>query len=128
MFLKFQTQDQRRKYGGSCFIELQFCKLPSGTKIDRIFNGYDYWQNESLYVYDNEQGAFYQKYKDIIGSGIHQNMSEGYFDTWGVTYFDPDKIEDIESRLKEHKPEEYEILLSWFEEAKQYNGFYILGV
>ncbi len=128
MFLKFQSQDQRRKYGGSCFIELQFCKLPSGTKIDRIINGYDHWQNESLYVYDNEQGAFYQKYKDIIGFGIHHNMSEGYFDTWGVTYFGPDKIEDIESRLKEHKPEEYEILLSWFEEAKQYNGFYILGV
>lgn len=62
MFLKFQSQDQRRKYGGSCFIELQFCKLPSATKLDRIFNGYDHWQNESLYVYDNECSETVLKY------------------------------------------------------------------
>ena len=36
--------------------------------------------------------------------------------------------ESLTEIIKEHKPEEYEILLSWFEEAKQYNGFYILGV
>ena len=128
MFLKFESQEKRKKYGGSCFIEIQFCKLPSGTNINRIINGYDHWQNDSLYVYDDKQGEFYDKYKDIIGSGIHHNMSEGYFDTWGVTYYGPEKIEDIESRLKEDKPEGYELLLSWFEEAKQYNGFYILGV
>lgn len=128
MFLKFESQEDRRKYGGSCFIELQFCKLPSNTNIARIIKVFEHWRNDSLYIYDDKQSSFWQEYKDIIGFGIHPNMSEGYFDTWGVTYYSPDKIEAIELRLMEHKPEEYEILLSWLEEAKQYNGFYIQGV
>ena len=128
MFLKFDSQEDRRKYGGSCFIEIQFCKLPSGKKIESIIKGYDHWQNDSLYIYDTDHSAFYLIYKDIIGYGIHPNMSEGYFDTWGVTYYDFNMIEAIEERLKEYKPEEYEILFKWLEEAKQYNGFFILGV
>ena len=128
LFLKFDMQESRRKYGGSCFIELQFCKLPSGTKIKQILEGSDHWKDDSLYVYDDQQGDFYIKYKDVIGYGIHPNMSEGYFDTWGVTYYGPNQIGDIKERLKEHKPEEYEVLLEWLIEAEKYNGFYVLGV
>ena len=43
MFLRFDSQEDRRKYGGSCFIELQFCKLPFGTRINRIINEYNHW-------------------------------------------------------------------------------------
>ena len=128
MFLRFDSQEDRRKYGGSCFIELQFCKLPFGTRINRIINEYNHWQNDSLYVYDVEQESFYLIYKDIIGFGIHPNMSEGYFDTWGVTYYGPNRIGDIKERLKVHKPEEYEVLIDWLEEAEKYNGFYVFGV
>jgi hypothetical protein len=114
LFLKFDTQENRRKYGGSCFIELQFCKLPSGTKIKHILESLDHWKDDSLYVYDDKQSEFYIKYKDVIGFGIHPNMSEGYFDTWGVTYYGLNRIRDIKERLKEHKPEENEVLLSYF--------------
>lgn len=55
-------------------------------------------------------------------------MSEGYFDTWGVTYYGPNRIGDIKERLKVHKPEEYEVLIDWLEEAEKYNGFYVFGV
>ncbi len=128
LFLKFDTQESRRKYGGSCFIELQFCRRPAGTKIKQILEGYAHWKDDSLYVYDDKQSEFYIKYKDVIGLGIHPNMSEGYFDTWGVTYYGSNRIGDIKERLKEHKPGEHEVLLEWLEEAEKYNGFYVFGV
>ena len=81
MFLKFESQDERREYGGSCFVEFQFCM-----------------------------------------------MTEGYFDYYGVTYYTPDKIEPIIGRLLSAKPEGYDVLNMWLEEAKKYNGFYILGI
>ena len=107
---------------------MQFCRLPSGTKIKQILESSNHWKDDSLYVYDDKQSEFYIKYKHVIGFGIHPNMSEGYFDTWGVTYYGPNRIGDIKERIMENKPEEYEILLEWLEEAENYNGFYIFGV
>ena len=95
MFLRFESQGERKEYGGSCFIEFQFCKLPVGTKLDQI---------------------------------VHSNMSEDYFDYYGITYYAPDKIEPIIERLLSAKPEGYDVLNKWLEEAKKYNGFYILGL
>ena len=51
MFLKFQSQDDRRKYGGSCFIELQFCKVAVPEVMEDIFKHYDNWRNDSFYVH-----------------------------------------------------------------------------
>ncbi len=36
LFLTFHSQEERREYGGSAFIEMQFCKLPAGTGIKDI--------------------------------------------------------------------------------------------
>ena len=35
MFCTFTSQEERRRVGGSCFIEFQFCKLPIDTKINK---------------------------------------------------------------------------------------------
>ena len=128
LFLKFDSQEKRKSYGGSCFIELQFCKLPPRTKIKQIMKGFKYWEDDSLYIYEIRQEDVYLIYKDIIGYGLHMDFSEGYFDTWGVTYYEPGRIENIKERLMEQKPEESEILLEWLEKAEKYNGFYVLGV
>jgi len=34
MFHIFDSQEKRRKYGGSAFMEIQFCRLPEGTPME----------------------------------------------------------------------------------------------
>lgn len=126
MFKRFDSQEERRKAGGTCFIELQFCLLPSGTPLKRIVSGNDHWRDDSLYV--DGMGPFFSTYKDIFGEGVHQNMTTGLLDTWGITYYAPGRIGDIQERASSIRPEGYEVLVAWLEEAKEYNGFYILGV
>ncbi len=126
MFLKFQSQDDRRKYGGSCFIELQFCKVAVSEVMEDIFKHYDNWQNDSLYVHGDSQ--FYTIYSSILGHGVYPNLKEGYFDPWGITYFKSCLIEEIIERAIQSKPVGYEVLVEWLNEAKKYNGFFVLGL
>ena len=126
MFKKFQSHEERRKCGGSCFIELQFCTLPESECLEVILNHYDNWKNDSLYVHGDE--PLYTVYGPIFGNGLHPNMTESYFDTWGITYYKPSLIEEIIERALQSKPVEYELLVDWLNKAKNYNGFYIRGV
>ena len=126
MFLRFASQDDRKKYGGSCFIEMQFCFLPASASSKRILNSHDYWRDDSLYIHGDS--PFYTEYKDVFGKGLYHNMSEGSFDPYGITYYKADLIDGIIRRALELKPEEHELLIEWLEEAKKYNGFYILGI
>ncbi len=75
MFLKFESQDERREYGGSCFVEFQFCMMPEGTQQNRIFHSIDHWRDDSLYVHGDS--PLFSTYKEILGTGIHPNMTEG---------------------------------------------------
>ena len=126
MFLKFKSQDERKQYGGSCFIEISFCKLPKGAKEDTILSDIHYWREDSLYV--SGGASFNEVYKDIFGIGLVDEGKEDLFDFYGVTYYKPEKIDDIIKRAIEVKPEGYEILTDWLKKAKSYNGFYILGM
>ena len=56
LFLVFNSQEERREYGGSAFIEMQFCRLPAGTKIKDIVavRSINNWQNDSLYINDED--------------------------------------------------------------------------
>jgi hypothetical protein len=49
-------------------------------------------------------------------------------DYCGINYYSREKAIKIIERLKERKPEEFEILLDWLLSDLKYNGFYILGV
>ena len=126
MFLSFESQDERSKYGGSCFIELQFCLLPTSATLKDILNNYESWRDDSIYVHGDS--PIYTEYKDVFGNGIHQNMSEGGFDYCGITYYKAEQIDAIIKRAKKLKPEGYSILTDWLVKAKGYNGFYILGI
>lgn len=129
-FYHFSTQEERREFGGSCFIEIQFCRLAAATKIEDIVSAsrIHYWQNDSLYVDGDEMSQFYEEYSGIFNCGIYNNLESGKFDLYGINYYHPHFIESIASKLRNHQPSDYEVLLAWLEKAKKYNGFYILGI
>nr|MCR5607938.1 hypothetical protein [Lachnospiraceae bacterium] len=78
--------------------------------------------------YVSGESDFYKVYKDIFGIGLGSNGKESIFDYYDVTYYKPEKIDDIIKRAAEEKPEGYEILTEWLKKAKSYNGFYIMGM
>ena len=128
LFHTFSSQDERRDYGGSAFIEIQFCRLPVGTSDKKIvaIHNINNWQNDSLYV-DCEE-AFFCEYSTILGNGMYSNLSNGPLDIYGINYYPPSAIIRIVDSLINEKPMDYEILLNWLNKAKVYNGFYILGI
>ena len=126
MFLKFKSQDERSKYGGTCFIELQFCLLPSSSTLEDIMEKHVFWRDDSLYIHGDS--PIYSEYKDIFGAGTHYNLTEGLFDYYGITYYKNEQIDAIIDRACRIKPKGYELLTEWLEEAKKHNGFYILGL
>ena len=126
MFLKFRSQEERRQYGGSCFFELQFCRSAADQSLEDILHQSSYWEDDSLYVHGDK--PLYSVYGSIFGKGVHPDMTEGYLDSWGITYYKSDLIDVIIERAAQSKPEGYEVLIEWLDEARNYNGFYILGV
>ena len=125
LFYTFNSQDERKNFGGSAFIEMQFCKLPVGTKIVKIRN-IENWGNDSLYI--NNVDEFYQEYSDIFDCGIYNNLEQGVVDIFGINYYSYDLIDLIINKIKNKKPREYDALIQWLNNAKRYNGFYILGI
>lgn len=128
MFHIFNSQEERREYGGSSFIEIQFCRLPNDTSLSEIVavNSIKNWMNNSLYV--DDENEFYSEYSHIFDCGTYNNMKNGIVDIYGINYYAPSQIEMLQSRILEDKPAEYEVMVQWLECAKQYNGFYILGI
>lgn len=49
-------------------------------------------------------------------------------DMYGINYYSHEQTKLILERVKEMKPLNYQMLLSWLEKAKENNGFYILGL
>lgn len=126
LFHIFNSQQERREYGGSCFIELQFCRLPMETPIKELVNNDVHWQDDSLYV-DNEN-QFYKEYSKIFDCGIYNNLSSGTVDLYGLNYYSPHVTDSIIEKLNNSKPLDYETLVEWLNKSKDYNGFYILGI
>ena len=107
---------------------MQFCRLPAGTKIKDIVavRSINNWQNDSLYI--NDEDVFYQEYSQIFNCGIYNNLKNGVVDLYGINYYEPSFIDTIITKLYEEKPVDYESLVVWLNKAKQFNGFYILGL
>lgn len=126
LFHTFSNQEERGNYGGSAFIEIQFCKLPAKTKRKDLAKKINFWQNDSLYIDDVE--TFFHEYSHIFNCGMYSNLESGVVDLYGVNYYAPNFIDPIIQRLKEEKTAEYEIVIEWLDKAKRYNGFYILGI
>ena len=128
LFHKFDSQEERREYGGSAFMEMQFCRMPAGTDVktlaavDSIAN----WLNDSLYISD--ENLFYEQYSGIFDCGIYNNLKTGPVDVYGINYYGPELTEFIIGRIRDTEPEDWQTLVEWLEEAKKYNGVYILGI
>lgn len=128
MFHVFASQEERRAFGGSAFMEMQFCRLPTGTAIKDIVavDSIKHWQNDSLYISDENE--FYQEYSHIFDCGIYNNLKSGTVDVYGINYYAPPQLDSIVERISGERPRGHELLLEWLNQAKAYNGFYILGI
>lgn len=128
LFHVFCSQEERRSFGGSAFIEIQFCKMPHKTKAKKLVavSNIQYWQNDSLYISDED--IFYQEYSSIFNCGIYNNLKHGTVDIFGINYYAPTFVDSIIAKLHKDKPLDYITLVEWLTKAKEYNGFYILGL
>ena len=128
LFHVFDSQEKRKEYGGSALIEIQFCRLPAGASLKDIvaIDAIHHWQNDSLYADDDD--TFYREYSRIFDCGTYNNLKSGVVDICGINYYAPESIDPIIGKICEEKPLEYEVLANWLYDAKEYNGFYILGI
>ena len=117
-----------RAFGGSDFLELQFCQHKSGTSIKRIVNKIENWHNASLYISGDDMDTFYKCYKDVFKNGTYNNLKSGDIDFFGINYYSPEQVEEMIKTIEEKKPKDYIIVLEWLNKAKEFNGIYILGV
>ncbi len=127
MFLKFKSDEERINYGGSYFIEIQYCKYPEETPLEKLVS-VDLINNfnvSSLYIYGDDDNEFFNQYKDIFNDGVYSNLECGIVDNYGINYYNQDKITAIIEKLQTQKPKDYKILLEWLKSST--NGIYILG-
>lgn len=128
LFHMFDSQEERRNFGGSAFIEMQFCKLPAGTKISELVSpsSIKHWKNDSLYINDEE--TFYREYHHIFNCGKYSDLKSGTVDIFGINYYAPNWIDPMITALQKDAPLDSETLIEWLVKAKAYHGFYILGM
>ena len=130
IFHSFSSQDERRAFGGSAFIELQFCKLPLGTRLKKIVSvrAITHWKDDSLYVFADDIDLFYQNYNSVFNCGIHNDLKSASLDICGINYYNPELIDSMLNKMLEKRPPDYETLADWLNEARALNGFYVLGI
>lgn len=49
--------------------------------------------------------------------GTYENLETGYLDWCGINYFSPEQMQQIIKRLREEKPKDYHLLLTWLEQG-----------
>jgi hypothetical protein len=130
MFHSFESQEERQAFGGSAFIEIQYCRLKPTASIREIVSPRvkNDWKDNSLYVYADDMDEFYSNYKDIFCDGAYSNTKKGNIDLFGINYYSPKQLAEIIDKIEKQKPLDYEILLEWLKHGINYNGIYILGI
>ncbi len=126
----FLSQKERKRLGGSCFVELQYCRLPVGTPVKKIVSAgaVEHWKDDSLYVYGEDQNDFFEAYSRVLTDGLYSDLQTGTVDLCGINYYPPESTDGLIKRLLSDKPTGYERLVDWLGKAGACNGFYILGV
>lgn len=130
MFHSFESREARRAFGGSAFIEIQYCRSKSTARIKKIVSlrAINDWQDDSLYVYVDDMDEFYSNYEDIFRDGVYSNGKKGDIDLYGINYYSPEQLTEIIDKIERQKPIDYEILLEWLKQGINYNGVYFLGI
>lgn len=128
MFLSFESMNKSREYGGSDFLEFQFCRLPENAADKEKVNtdNLRFRLDDSLYVYDDVQ--FFNAYSHIFADGLYANLQRGVIDICGINYYDEALTEKILDMVMTEKPPCHDRLTEWLKKAREYNGFYILGM
>lgn len=124
------SQKERRDFGGSDFIEMQYCKLEQDSEIEKIVSAdaINYWKNDSLYIFGDDMNMFYSHYGKIITGGVYNNKDSGPLDLLGINFYSQKQLIFMIERIKKEKPADYQILLKWLEAGTEYIGFYVLGI
>ena len=130
LFHTFKIPEERRNYGGSAFIEIQFCDRPARTPMKQLVSGRSvlHWKTDSLYVDADDSDIFYREYSHVFDCGMHSNRKTGALDIYGLNYYAPTLADSMIEKINEEKPEDYTVLTEWLIRSKAYNGFYILGL
>ena len=130
LFHSFHSQAERRKFGGSDFVEIQYCRFPKGTSLREVvsIDAIKLWKDDSLYIFGDDLDLFYQNYGDIITGGVYNNGERGPMDLYGINFYSREQTSEIMERLAEEKPPEHQILCRWLQAGEQHLGFYLLGV
>jgi len=130
MFHTFSNINERRKFGGSAFIELQYCKLSAQTKLKKIVSikAIQNWKDDSLYIHVNDLDSFVESYGSILNTGTYNNMKSGVVDVFGINYYTIENVKQLIDVITNRKPQGHEKILSWLNRGLQYNGFYLLGI
>lgn len=97
LFHSFQSQAERREFGGSDFIEIQYCRLPEGTSLREIvsIDAIKHWKDDSLYISGDDMDLFYQSYGDIITGGVYNNEDRGPMDLFGINFYSREQTNEI---------------------------------
>ena len=121
LFHSFRSQAERRAFGGSDFIEIQYCRLPEGTSLREIvsIDAIKHWKDDSLYISGDDMDLFYQSYGDIITGGVYNNGDRGPMDLFGINFYSREQTNEIIERLAEEKPPGYQILCRWLQADEQ---------
>lgn len=130
LFHRFSSQEERRAFGGSCFIELGYCKLPRSAGIKRIVSveAVPKWEDDSLYVYGNDMDEFFAQYGSILDGAVYNSMERGPLDLFGINYYPRERLCAVIDDIEGKKPRDFQTLLDWLKAADKYTGFYVLGV
>lgn len=128
LFHTFKSQQERKTFGGSDFIELQHCQLPPGTPMETIFSLTQNWKNDSLYIFGDDMEQFYQHYGAIFTGGRYHNGKSGPPDLCGINFYSHQQAQQIIQRLVAQTPPDYQPLLHWLQSGANCIGFYLLGV
>lgn len=129
LFHTFNSQEQRRKFSGSDFIEIQYCRLDQGSKVKEIISveAIEHWKIDSLYIMGDDINEFFSCYSKILNCGISNNGEINSLDVFGINYYSQEQSNHIIERIKKEKPQDYQILLDWLSDIDRYIGFYVLG-
>lgn len=130
IFHSFANQEERQNFGGTAFMELQYCTLRPETEIKKIVEvgAHGNWMDSSLYIYLDDIECFCSNYGDIFYGGTYNNLHQGRLDINGINYYTPAQAKEILLKIEGKKPLDYEVISEWLKNGKQYNGFYVLGV
>ena len=126
IFHSFKNQNARRTFGGSAFIEIQYCTQKSGTELKKIVNTSRHWIDNSLYIYFDDIDSFFANYKKIFYEGTYQNLHSGEVDIFGINYYSSEQLKNILFKISHHWY--YMVILEWLKNGENFNGFYILGI